>query len=180
MCQLTTRPKNACGMSRLAKFLLGGFGDGGLDGFARKLLPPESSHDGSKQRWKVNALGQKVPEVIQKQYEEILNHANPDPDEKQTYLRALGLLAEKGDTDAADTLKQHLEDENAYVQLPALNNLSGVAKIPTHVRSKKILDRLFSSLTDSEPSILMKEIEIYEESNILRDSSEVSSETLPP
>ena len=174
-------------MKRLGKlFRLGGFGEGGIDGFARKFLPPDSPNDGTKQRWKINALGQKVPDQgstpseIRNQFVEALNSTSSEATiDRENYLRALGLLAEKGDAEAAEVLLLYIEDANDNIRQTAINNLSFVANRPSHPISKKVLERIASSLADPERSIRETIIDIHEKSNLARDISDVETEIQP-
>lgn len=151
-------------MVHLKKILkLGGFADIGerlqYFGFARKTMPPDTPHDENKTRWRVNNLGQKVEDAgtpggeIREKYIHAIENT-PDEVARTDIVRAVGVMAEKGDEEAGKYLLGLLKtDRSPQVRKTILTKMGFAFKAQVGPFSKIVLAGIRYSVADDESAL---------------------------
>jgi hypothetical protein len=144
---------------------LGGFSkvvNGGTtehEGFAKKQLPPDTPHREDKERWRINQLGQAVPDegVPQEKLRQMYVDAflqEEDEEERADHVRSLGTMAEQGDQECAKVLLSWLETtKSALIRKQILRKLVWAGKTPHIARCREIIEGIKVCITDDEASI---------------------------
>jgi hypothetical protein len=168
-------------------------------GFAKKALPPDTPHLGDKQRWAVNALGQKVVdtgtpvEVTRALYIGAAEKTYAIPElaslreryglikDRCDHVRTLAAMAEKGDEPSADYLVSLLQrDPVPAVRKTALLGLAFAARGPRTPYNMRLIDGVVASVSDEVAEIRGMAVVLKERALREWDLSEIQVLIKPP
>ncbi|KAJ1488416.1 hypothetical protein T484DRAFT_1887417, partial [Baffinella frigidus] len=143
---------------------LGGFSEmlaGGrmAEGFARKMVPPDTPHREDKKRWRIDALGRAVPDegIPQDKLRQLYIDAflaEEDEEECADHVRSLGTMAEQGDFECAKVLLSWLAtNKSANLRKQILRKLVFAAKTPQVANCREILIGIQVCIEDEKAAI---------------------------
>lgn len=121
--------------------------------------PPDTPHDENKTRWRVNNLGQKVEDAgtpggeIREKYIHAIENT-PDEVARTDIVRAVGVMAEKGDEEAGKYLLGLLKtDRSPQVRKTILTKMGFAFKAQVGPFSKIVLAGIRYSVADDESAL---------------------------